>query len=204
MVRSRFVKTLPSVLTPFVRSDAVGAIMAETFLRPDQELSLAEITRRTGLASAVVHKEVSRLVDGAVLTDRRDGNNRLVRVNTKHPLYPPMAEIVAATYGPVPVLRSLLGGVPTVSEAFIYGSWAARRTGEAGLPPRDVDVLVIGDLPVDDLVDVQEAARESLGVEVNIHKTTQLAWQERSDDPFLAHVASRPVVPLITKKMSDA
>jgi len=190
------VKTVPGVLTPFVRSDAVGSILAEVFLHPGQELTLAEITRRTGLAQAVVHKEVSRLVAGGVCTDRRDGNNRLVQVNVNHPLYAPMSQIVAAAYGPVPVLRDLLGSVSGVIEAFIYGSWAARRLGEAGLSPRDVDVMVVGDLSVDDLIEVQEAARARLGLEVSIHRTTPAAWAACGEDPFLAQVASRPIIHL--------
>ena len=122
------VKTLPSMLTPFVRSDAVGAILAEVFLHSG-EYTLAELARRTGVLPAVVHKEVSRLVDADVLTDRRQGNNRLVAVNDSRPLVTPIREIVAAAYGPVPVLRELLHGVQGVREAFIYGSWAARRSG---------------------------------------------------------------------------
>ena len=178
--------------------------MAELFLHPNQELTLAEVTRRTGLAQAVVHKEVSRLVNGGVLTDRREGNNRLVRVAVNHPLFRPMAQIIAAAYGPVPVLRDLLGPIDTVAEAFIYGSWAARRSGEVGLPPRDIDVMVVGDLSVDDMIDVQEAARSHLGLEVNVHRTTPAAWAARDCDPFLSQVASQPVVPLVGKEPSDA
>jgi len=191
------------MLTPFVRSDAVGAILAEAFLHPDQELTLAEMTRRTGLAQAVVHKEVSRLVGAGVLVDRREGNNRLVRVNTSHPLYLPMNQIIAMTYGPAPVLHVLLSPISTVEEAFIYGSWAARRTGEAGASPRDVDVMVVGDLPIDTLIDIQESARDQLGLDVNIHRTTAAAWARRDSDPFLAEVASRPVVPVVGKRVSD-
>lgn len=194
---------MPAELTPFVRSDAVGSILAEMFLHPDQELTLAEITRRTGLAQAVVHKEVSRLVSTGVCRDRRDGNNRLIQVNFSHPLYTPMSQIIAACYGPVPVLRDLLGAISSVEEAFIYGSWAARRSGEAGLPPHDVDVMVIGDLTVDDLIDIQETARSLLGLEVNIHRTTPAAWHARGDDPFLAQVASRPTVAL-TRETTNA
>jgi len=195
---------MPAVLTPFVRSDAVGSILAEMFLHPDQEMTLAEITRRTGLAQAVTHKEVSRLVVGGVCTDRRDGNNRLIRVNTKHPLYAPMAQIVAAAYGPVPVLRDLLCSISTVEEAFIYGSWAARRSGEAGPPPRDIDVMVVGDLSVDDLITVQETAGDRLGLEVNIHRTTPATWRARDQDPFLAQVASRPTLTLVEKEGAHA
>jgi DNA-binding transcriptional ArsR family regulator len=193
---------LPSMLTPFVRSDAVGAILAEVFLH-SEEFTLAELARRAGVLPAVVHKEVSRLVDAGVLTDRREGRNRLVTVSESHPLFASMREIIAASYGPVPVLRDLLSGVQGVREAFIYGSWAARRSGVSGGFPRDVDVMVVGELSVDDLIRVQDQAREELGMEVNVHRATADAWRHRQGNPFLAEVASRPVVGLLRKEAAD-
>jgi hypothetical protein len=145
---------------------------------------------------AVAHREIGRLIEGGVVTDRRDGNNRLVRVNAEHPLFVPMNEIIQATYGPVPVLRELITDRSGIREAFIYGSWAARRSGQAGAFPADIDVMVVGDMDVDDLVNIEAAARERLGVVVNIHRTSAQAWEHRRGNPFLETVASRPMIPL--------
>jgi hypothetical protein len=190
------------MLTPFVRSDAVGAILAETFLHPGVELSISEVARRAGVLPAVAHREIGRLVEAGVLRDRRDGNNRLVSVNRDHPLHVPMNEIIQASYGPVPVLRELLDGVPGIQQAFIYGSWAARRSGEAGPFPHDIDVMVIGDLDVDALVDVEASARQRLGVVVNIHRSTVHAWQHREGNLFLENVAARPRIALDLKEVA--
>ncbi|MDR0782950.1 MAG: helix-turn-helix domain-containing protein [Propionibacteriaceae bacterium] len=195
---------MPSVLTPFVRSDAVGAILAEVFADPQQELTFAEVARRAEVLPAVAHRELGRLVDSGVLTDRREGNNRLVRVNPDHPLYRAMSEVIAMTYGPVPVLRDLLNGLSGVKEAFIYGSWAARRLGETGPPPRDIDVLVVGSLDVDTLVELQDLAREKLRIDVNIHRATVSAWESPDGNPFLINVASRPLVRLIPPEVAGA
>ncbi|MDJ0355109.1 hypothetical protein [Paenarthrobacter sp. PH39-S1] len=46
-----------------------------------------------------------------------------------------MAEIITDTYGPRPVLEDLLAEVDGIEAAYIYGSWAARRTGTPGPPP---------------------------------------------------------------------
>ena len=188
-------KTGPSLLTPFLRSDAQGAVLAETLLNPEAELTISEIGRRADVLPAVAHREVTRLIDADVLRDRREGNNRLVRANTRHPLWPLMSQLVAETYGPVPMLRSLLAEVPGIREAYVYGSWAARRSGQPGPPPRDIDVLVVGNPPRTDLLDVADAAQRQLHTEVNIHTTTPEAWAAK-DDPFLATVASRPLVAL--------
>ncbi|MDR1443017.1 MAG: hypothetical protein LBJ02_11690 [Bifidobacteriaceae bacterium] len=179
-----------------MRSDTVGAILAEVFVRPDLEFTIAELARRADALPATAHREVTRLVQAGVLVDRREGNNRLVRVNQAHPLYSPMSEVIAAAYGPVPVLRDLLAGAPGVVEAFIYGSWAERRSGRLGAFPRDVDVMVVGDLAVDTLIEIQDSARGRLGLDVSVYRVTPDEWRARSGNPFLAEVTSRPTVAL--------
>lgn len=81
------------MLTRFLRSDARGAVLAETLLDPATELTISEVARRAGVLPAVARREISRLVDADVLRDRREGNNRLVRANTEHPL---AAELLVA------------------------------------------------------------------------------------------------------------
>lgn len=186
-----------AALSPFVRSDALGAVLAETLLQPDEELSISELARRAGIGVTLAHKEVGRLVEDDVLRDRREGNSRLVRANTEHPLFEPMRTIVAAAYGPVPVLRELLAGVGGVQEAYVYGSWAARRSGEPGRFPRDVDVLVVGTATRSDLAEVGAAAGERLGVEVNVHRTDPRSWAHPEGNPFLETVVARPRVTLV-------
>lgn len=115
-------KNLPSRLTPFVRSDAVGALLAETLEHPDREFTLSELGRRTGVSAAVVHGEIGRLVEVEVLLDRHEGRNRLVRANQEHTLYGHMEAIISATYGPIPVLRDQFNSVHGAEKIFIYGA----------------------------------------------------------------------------------
>jgi hypothetical protein len=49
----------------------------------------------------------------------------------------------------------------------IFGLWAARLAGMRG-PPRDIDVLVVGDTPHGDLHTLAATAGKELGQEVNI------------------------------------
>jgi len=190
------------MLTPFLRSDAQGAVLAETMLDPTTELTVSEIARRAGVLPAVAHREVSRLVDADVLRDRRQGNNRLIRANTEHPLWQPMSQIVVETYGPAPLLRDLLAEVPGIREAYIYGSWASRRVGQPGSPPRDIDVIVVGDPSRTDLLDVADAAQQQLHTEVNIRTVTPKEWATK-DQPFLMTVASRPLITLVDPKAAS-
>lgn len=197
-IYSRFVKVPGSQLTPFVRSDAVGAILAESLSHPDREFSLAELGRRTGVSSPVVHREVGRLVESGILRDRHEGRNRLVRADDEHPLFRPMREIVDATYGPVPVLREQFDGVEGIERVLIYGSWAARRAGEAGEFPNDIDVLVLGSAPRRVLVAIASEVGERLDVPVNVTRLSIEEWETDDPTPFVATLRSRPTFDVMT------
>ncbi len=123
------------------------------------------------------------------------GTSRLVRSASDSVLSGPLTDLLAVTYGPLPVLTQCLTGVPDVDRAFIYGSWAARHSGEPGPVPGDVDVLVIGDADRDELDECALAAEAVLRREVNIRRVRAETWRGE-DDPFLATLRSRPMVEL--------
>jgi hypothetical protein len=151
------------------------------------EAGSAKVARRAGVLPAVAHREVSPLVDADVLRDRREGNNRLVRVNMEHPLWRLMSQIVVETYGSAPLLRNLLADCPASAKPTSTGP---------GLPPRDIDLLAVGNPSRTGLLDVADAAQRRLPTEVSIHTTTPEAWVVK-DRPFLVTVASGPLVTLV-------
>lgn len=191
-------KTPTSQLTPFVRSDAVGAILAELLGHPDREFSLSEIGRRTGVSGPVVHREVSRLIESDILRDRYEGRNRLVRANGEHPLFGLMRDLIEATYGPVPVLRELFRDVDDVDQVMIYGSWAARRAGEGGAFPNDIDVLVVGSAPRRELSEIATEASGRLDRPVNVTRLGRDQWQSEEPEPFVSTIKSRPIIDVLT------
>jgi predicted nucleotidyltransferase len=186
------VKTQPSALAPFLRSDAQGDVLALLLLAPDEEFSIADVKRRTGTAAAVAHREVVRLIEAGVLADRSVGRLRLVRVNPDYPLLRPLTELLMATYGPAPVLEHLLRGTEGIREAYIYGSWASRRAGEAGRFPRDIDVLVVGTTARQTLAEIGSAAEELLHREVNVTRVSGADWDEGTA-AFVRTVRAQPL-----------
>ncbi|HTW17292.1 MAG TPA: ArsR family transcriptional regulator [Nocardioides sp.] len=186
------------MLLPILRSQLQGEVLALTYLNPDAEYSITELAKLIGASVKSTHHEVSRLVDGGLLLDRRLGTSRMVKAAPDTVLARPLTDLLAVTYGPLPVLTRALATVPGIDLAFIYGSWAARYHGEAGPVPADVDVLVVGTPDRDDLDDQAHEAERILRREVNIRRVRPQAWYE-SDDPFLSTVRTRPMVPLAIK-----
>ena len=188
-------RTEGPALAPYLRSQTQARLLAELLLRPGVVRSVTELARVVQAPQSVVSKEVGRLVRAQVLTDERVGRTRLVRANPEYRLREPLAQILAATFGPEPVMARLLSGVAGIEEAFLHGSWAARFTGTTGRAPGDVDVLVVGAPDRAVLNEIAVAAERELGVPVQITRVSPAAWQQ-ADEPFVRTVQARPLVPL--------
>ncbi len=182
-------------LLPILRSRVQGDLLALAYLNPDREFSVTEMATHAGASMKTVAHEVGRLVQTGLLADRRMGTSRLVRSVQDSVLTRPLTDLLAVTYGPLPILTDALSGVTGIEQAFIYGSWAARYADEIGPVPGDVDVLVIGDADPDELDDRARQAETVLRREVNIRRLRRSIW-ETGQDPFVATVRSRPLVEL--------
>lgn len=183
-------------LLPLLRSRLQGELLALVLLHPEREYSLTELARELGASHTAVMREVNRLAEAGVLTSRNVGRTRLVAVRSETPLVRPLTELIAMSFGPVPLLTESLREIAGVERAFIYGSWAARYLGEPGQQPADVDVLVVGTPDPDELFDAAERAGRDLQREVNVHRVTASSWNSPTSDPFLTSVRERPLVEL--------
>lgn len=188
-------RSAPPALLPILRSQVAGDLLAILYLHPEAEYSLTEAASVVGASLNAVHHEVGILSKAGLISTRKRGNLRLVRAVTDSPLSRPLTDLLAVTYGPLPILTDLLTDVEGVSEAYIYGSWAARYRGEPGPAPADVDVLVVGTADLDDLDEVAEQAQRTLHRPVNIRRVRPDVWSVTSPaDPFLESVKTRPLV----------
>lgn len=188
-------KQAPPTLAPILRTDLQGDLLATLFLHPDEEFTLTDLSRRLDAGLTTIHTEVERLAAGGLLDERRVGRARLVRANHDHPLTPSLTELVTLTYGPPAILPALLRPLRGLKRAYLYGSWAARRRGEPGPFPADVDVLVVGDVSSRAAAKVQAAATEALRREVNLTVVDEQEW-ERPTSGFAKTVKEGPLVQL--------
>jgi len=189
-------------LLPLLRSRVQGDLLALVYLNPDEEYSITEVAHRIGASVKAVHQEATRLVGAGLLSDRKLGTSRLVRSVQDSLLSRPLTDLLAVTYGPLPVLNRLLAGLDGIDQAYIYGSWAARYNGEPGPIPADVDVLVIGDVDPDELDERARNAEAVLRREVNVRRVRPATWKNEQD-PFVATVRARPLVELRLDTTAD-
>ena len=185
----------PSLL-PVLRSQQQGEILALLLGNPDLELSLTEIGERTRTPHPSVYREIERAQQSGLVTTRKVGNTRLARANTDSPYFNGLAEVLTRSFGVPAVLAEALGPLTGITEAYVYGSWAARHEGHGGpRPVGDIDVLILGDPDRDQLYSALSNAEARLGrpVQVTIREP---GWLETGTGTFHDTLTSRPMVGL--------
>ena len=174
------------------RSQLQGELLARILLAPGSP-SVSDLARELDVPFSTVHREIQRLVSAGILHDVRVGRTRTISVNTENLAYRPLRDLVLVTFGPRQIVEEEFSALPGLEGLFIYGSWAARYTGEEGPEPGDVDVLIVGSVDRDGAYDAAEKAQTRLGREVNPTVVSRQRWDDGSE-PFLTQVRSRPLV----------
>jgi DNA-binding transcriptional ArsR family regulator len=183
-------------LLPLFRSTHQAQVLAWLYLHPDQEHTATQLAERFGVALTTIHREVQRLVDAGLLQERSVGRSRLYRAATLHRAAAPLTQLLALSFGPLVVLGEAFADVSGVDSVHIYGSWAARYSGEPGLPPADVDVLVVGDPSRGDVYAAADAAQERMGLPVNPTIRTVEQWSHPAD-PLTQQIKASPFVTIL-------
>jgi predicted nucleotidyltransferase len=191
-------KSAPPPLLPLLRSRLQAEVLTLVLLNPDKEWTLTELASRVGSSVSSVQREIVRAERAGVMASRRVGRSRLVTA-ARSPLTAPLTELLLRSFGPRQILADELADVPGIEDAYLFGSWAARYSGQEGRPPADLDVLVIGAPDRDALDDAAQRAGARLAREVNV-TIRSAEWWRCGDDGFHAEVTRRPLVPVVVQE----
>jgi DNA-binding transcriptional ArsR family regulator len=147
------VRTAKTAILPIWRSDIQPVILHRLSLSTDE--TAADIAASSGLNPIVVARHVHPLVDAGIVIAERRGRSNVLRLNYEHPA---TSHLVALANFSVGLLSDLseLYELRGVRQVVVFGSWARRHHGQAGPPPRDVDLFVETD-PRTDPWPIQEA-----------------------------------------------
>jgi predicted nucleotidyltransferase len=164
----------------------------------EESLHVRAIADRASVPYSVAQREIDRLENAGLVTSSRFGSARVVRANDSHPLFPELRSLLLKTYGPREVVAEVLEPEPGVEAAYLFGSWAARYEGDWGPPPADVDVLVVGTVPLSRLEELEAQAEDRLRTPVQLTRVKPSDWAA-SATPFVRTVRRRPLVPVIER-----
>lgn len=188
-------KVSAAKLSPLLKSDTQGLILAELFMNPDELFSISHLADFAGTSLPTAMREVDRLLDGQLVIQKTVGRARFIQANKLHLLFESVSQIVAFSYGPAAVLPPLLLGLDGIDQAFLFGVWASRLSRQTSATPKEVDLLLIGNVSRIEASRAAAKAEELLGREVNVQFATSLEWQ-RAESAFVQEVQGNPLVEL--------
>lgn len=187
-------RTAAPLLAPIFRSDGQARLLG-VLLLADDELSVTDLADRADLAYATAHREVARLLDAGILTERQIGRTRLIKANPASPITEPLREILMVVTGPVVLLAEEFDRIDGIDSAFLYGSFAARLLGVAGATPNDIDVMVVGRPDVDAVYGA--CARVEATVHRPVNPTILEADEFAQRSGYLDSVRSGAAIPVV-------
>lgn len=186
-------------LAPGEPADAASVLFGSTRRRvlgwllghPDEAFYLRQIARSTGAPLGAVQRELGQLTGAGLLLRTVQGRQVYFRANRAAPIFPELQGLFAKTAGLTDLLREALAPLgERVSVAFVLGS-AARGELKAS---SDIDLLVVGDAPFQDVVASLTGAQERLGRDVNptVYPRDEFRAKVRAKHHFLTTVLREP------------
>jgi len=156
-------KRLPA-LSDVLFGQIRSGVLALLYGWADKAFYVRQIARRVDASAGAVRRELEKLAAVDLIVRTSVGNLVFYQANQRHPIFSEMRALVNKTVGIFNALRSALESLSNrVSIAFVYGS-IARQEERA---ESDIDLMIIGDIELDDVLVRLPEAETALGRAVN-------------------------------------
>ena len=188
-------KPKPALLSPLIRSDVQGLILAKLFLNAGEDFTITELADFAFTSVPTAMREVDRLVEADYVLDKPLGRVRLIRANAYHVLFNSIFQIVAHSYGPSTALPKALGNLFGLQSAFIHGEWAARLAQIPGPIPAEVELILVGNMNRIEAGRLVTQAEKIIGKSINIQFASNFDW-DRGSSEVISRIKSGPLLEL--------
>lgn len=188
-------KPKPGLLSPLIRSDVQGLILAKLFMNSDQDFTITDLAEYAFTSVPTAMREVDRLVDAAYVLDKPLGRTRLIKANQEHPLFESIFQLIAHSYGPATLLPRALAGLFGLQRAFIYGSWAQRLAQQPGPQPAELEVLLVGNMNRIDASRALAPIEQKIGRPLTLQFVNNVDFEHDSTE-FVRTIKTQPMLEL--------
>lgn len=188
--------THPIALSDVLFGQIRGGVLALLYGQADRSFYVRQIARHVNASVGAVQRELEKLAEVDLIVRTEVGNQVFYQVNQRNPVFAEMQALVGKTLGIFNILRSALEQlVERVTLAFVYGS-VARQEEKAG---SDIDLMIIGDVALDDVLALLSDAETKLGraVTPTVYSVNEFSNKLEGGNHFLNAVVSGNKVFLI-------
>lgn len=130
-------------------------LLLKFFLNSNTTAYLRSLETEFGESSNAIRLELNRLEEAGMLSSFLDGNKKMFRANTMHPLFKEVHNIMLKTLGFDQIIETVIKRLGKVERVFLIGEFAR------GVDSPIIDLIFIGNIDKNFLIELAEKA-ESL------------------------------------------
>lgn len=171
------------------------SLLSKLLMNPDKSFYLRELSRELKIPYGMLYKEEKNLVSLGVVNEEKRGKVTLVSANKNLPYFVELKGLIIKTVGLGDLLRSVFSELKGVEYALVYGSFASGD--ESG--SSDADLLIIGDVPEEKILDVTTQVEKDVAREINyiLWSDEEFRRRIRERHHLLKDIATKPVIMLV-------
>ena len=189
-------RTEETALSDLLFGQTRGRILATLYDKPDCTFFVRQLARHINGSAGTVQRELTTLTAAGLILRSDRENQVLYRANQNHPVFAELHSLLAKTTGVFHMLSEALA--PTAQNiefAFVYGSFARGEENARS----DIDLMVIGEITLDDLLDRIAPLENKLSRPINptIFTREELRAKLHMGNHFLKAIQNNPLAFLI-------
>jgi hypothetical protein len=127
-------------------------LLLKFFLNSNTTAYLRSLESEFGDSTNAIRLELNRMEDAGMLTSFLDGNKKMFRANTTHPLFKEIHNILLKTIGLDQVVETIIERLGDVEQVFLVGEFAR------GMDSQIIDLVFVGDIDKNYLLNLVEKA----------------------------------------------
>jgi len=164
------------------------------FADPGKKYYLRELERLLKVTVGNIRRELMILEKTSLFKHEAGGREVYYFLNQQAPFFEDIKNLVSKTIGAEGALKKELSGIRGIKRAFIFGSFAKKKER----PASDIDLMIIGEVDENTLIDKISRLEKFLKREINYHLVDEREWQKkRQSDSFVKAIIKNPQIEII-------
>ncbi len=146
-------------------------LLLKFFLNSSTTAYLRSLESEFGDSTNAIRIELNRMEEAGMLTSFLDGNKKMFRANTGHPLFKEIHSILRKTIGLDHVIETIIERLGDVERVYLVGEFAK------GLDSQIIDLVFVGDIDKSYLVNLVEKAEAAVKRKIRYLIYSQLEFE---------------------------
>jgi hypothetical protein len=164
------------MLETLISSKTRIKLLLKFFLNPEIKAYLRGLEAEFGESSNAIRVELNKFEEANLLESAMDGNKKVFKANTKHPLFKSLQQLLRSYTGIEQLMDSIMNKLGEVSEIYLLGDLAKGKISER------IDLLFVGEINETYLLEMVRKAEKR--IEKKVRYLLYDKWSFEKENPL--------------------